>query len=181
MKRILAAMLAAVVACGFSGCKNENDTEEATSVSQSETSFDAENWLSDDYLVVKCNGIDISFPCKLSDFNDKFRTEITKADENSVTDTDWIDIYFNDEYVGAMCYKDNNYNKETDNLSFIRLNTFDLYGLSENSTKEDVQKLLGAGDEMDNEYADAYYGDNIRVLFEYLNNKTSVSIYNNGL
>ena len=191
MKRILIAMLAAVVVCGFSGCKaDEKQTEIVSETTQTlkttapeniekhefETSYQITDWSSDDFRTIQCHGIDISIPCKLSDIDERIKVKVFEADENSVTDTDFVELYFNDEHIGTMCYEKDEYNTETDNLVLLSLESFSVKGLNETSTKEDVQKILGAGNHIDSEYAEAYYTGDMMIIFHYYNDHTSITI-----
>ena len=191
MKRFFVAMLAAVVACGFSGCNaDEKQTEIVSETTQTlkttapantekhefETSYQITDWSSDDFRTIQCHGIDISIPCKLSDIDERIKVKVFEADENSVTGTDWFDLYFDDECVGTMCYAEDEYNTKTDNLIFLNLETFNVKGLNEMSTKEDVQKTLGAGNNIDSEYVDTYYTGDIMVIFSYSSEHTSITI-----
>lgn len=181
MKRILIAMLAAVVACGFSGCVNESNIENNTSINQSEneaaieTTYKLADDFSEDFHTFRYYGIDISIPCKFSDIDERLTMEIIKP-EQTINGKGWINLYFLDEYVGSMRGINEDFNFETDELKFLEINFFNIKGLDENSKKEDVQKVFGAGNHIDSEYYDAYYTGDMMITFEYYREKTAITV-----
>lgn len=172
MTKIFPVITAAAVAALFlTGCQGDIDTEHVGK--EQETDYISDDWEPDDLTSVECCGIEIPFPCKLSDIDESFDTKIVPRDEEHITSHDWVELYYKNEYVGAMCYDDDEYSIEEDDLTFIRLISFSWYGLTETSSKEDVQKMLGSGSKTDIEYADWYWGSSIRMGFEYTGGTTA--------
>ena len=193
MKKFLAVLTAACLVLVMAGCQ-QNDVStgqinlEQTSQEQPytavltndethfETEFEITDWSPSDFCTIKCCNADVSIPCKFSDIDEKFDKKIVKANERNVSKLDTVELYLDGEYVGVLCYPEQDYDIENDFLTYVSLEIFDINGLNEYSSKEDVQKELGAGNTMDFEYADSYFVDNMMIMFNYLNNKTSLTV-----
>lgn len=189
-KKVLSLFAAVAVMLSLSACKSGetgqtvesvdevvSDTglvAENTATNQSfETTYEITEWSADDFKTIQCCGIDISIPCKLSDIENKFGTKLIE----STTGSEIIELYYDGEYVGIVSRNESNekYRKE-DLVTFLSLNSFSIKSLTETSTKEDVQKILGPGNNIDFEYADSYFCDNMMIVFNYLNGKTSIHV-----
>ncbi len=163
--------------CGGDETVLNESTETAVEV---ETSSAITEWSADDFRTISCCGIDISLPCRLADIDERFEVKLCEAVEEYTTSRDWYELYFENEYVGAMCYSKDDYNTETDSLVFLQLYKFDFYGLNEKSTKEDVQKALGKGNGGDSDIVDRYDGENYSIAFTYdKDDLTNVGVYFN--
>lgn len=193
MKKFLAVLAAACLVLGMVGCQQNDvstgqiDTEQ-TSQEQSdtailtndethfETEFEITDWSPSDFCTIKCRNATVSIPCKFSDIDDEFDKKIVEPNEQNVSKLDSVELYLNGEYVGVLCFPEQDYDIKNDFLTYVSLETFDIKGLNEYSSKEDVQKELGAGNNIDFEYADSYFVDNMMIIFNYLNNKTSLTV-----
>lgn len=155
-----------------------NDTSEinTSEAPRFETTYKITDWSADDFCTVQCYGIDISFPCRLSDVDKRFDIELCNASEDNIFDSDTFDLYYNNEYVGSMVYDEKNYDINNDYLNFLYLESFCIKGLTEKSTKDEVHNVLGKGNHIDDENTDAYYLDNKMIVFNYLNNQTYITI-----
>lgn len=192
-KRFLSLLAAIALACGMVGC--QADTEQTVQENRQyevhvdettapknldkeyfETKFEIKDWVPKDFCTILCHDAIISIPCKFSDIDEKFNKEIVESSEQSVYKLDSVELYLNGEYVGILCFPEQDYDIENDFLTYMNLETFDIKGLNEYSSKEDVQKKLGAGNNIDFEYADSYFVDNMMIIFSYLNNKTSLTV-----
>ena len=133
-------------------------------------------WSPDDVHSIECNGVEIELPCMLSDVEKSFETKISES--QSGREYDMVELYSGDEHVGAMSWGFEEYDSAKDCLKFIRLTSFSFNGLTEKSSKDDIQKKLGKGTKMDSEYADWYWGDRVRLGFEYYTGEnTAIAIY----
>lgn len=195
-KKVFAVFSAACLVLGLVGCKtdldigqidtaqNVQETQQITetTVPESsdkehfETKFKIMDWTANDFCTILCRDAIVSIPCKFSDIDDKFDKKIVASNEQNISKLDYVELYLDDEYVGALYFSEYDYDIENDLLSFASLETFDIKGLNEYSSKEDVQKELGAGNNIDFEYGDSYYVDNMMIIFNYLNNKTSLTV-----
>ena len=193
-KKFLSILTAIAVVISLSACQAE-DTEQAPPLSETvvsevtqslgtttlnsqnnfETTYEITEWSADDFQSIECCGIDISLPCKLSDIEEKFDTEITMADERNKSDVDMVDLFFKGDHVGALCYGVDNYNVTDDSFSLYTFEDYEINGINEHSSKENVQKILGVGNHIDSEYADAYFIGNMMIIFKYYD-KTFITI-----
>ncbi len=194
LKRAAALAGILITALSLSGCKNFVETDvgaetkftkqavsETTSLTNQEetkfvTEFEITDWSPSDFCTITCHNATVSIPCKFSDIDDKFDKKIVKSNEQNISKLDYVELYLDDEYVGSLYFAEYDYDIENDFLSFASLETFDIKGLNEHSSKKDVQKKLGVGNHIDFEYGDSYYVDNMMIIFNYLNNKTSLTI-----
>lgn len=173
-RRILSVIAAVAMAFCLAGCQKEDNSagqvEQTSGESQQNinTEISFENWSPDDFTSVQCHGIDITIPCKFSDIDERF--DVKTVPDGMGDGSDMVELYYNEEYVGALAYDP----IDTDTLVFLRLESFDLYGLTEKSTKEDVQNKLGFS--KDSDLFDSYWGNNITIGFEYIDEKTAVII-----
>ncbi len=183
-----------IISLSLSGCKKPVETNvgaetkgitqavgETTSLTNQEetkfvTEFEITDWSPSDFCTITCHNATVSIPCRFSDIDDKFDKKIVKSNEQNISKLDYVELYLDDEYVGSLYFAEYDYDIENDVLSFASLETFDIKGLNEHSSKKDVQKKLGVGNHIDFEYGDSYYVDNMMIIFNYLNNKTSLTI-----
>jgi len=138
-----------------------------TSKKEFETTYEITEWSPDDFRTVQCCGIDITVPCKLSDIDSRFETKIIKGEVTDSTDSTFVELYYDGEYVGTLSYGKDNVDIEKDCLSLMMLTKFSINGLTDASTKKDVQMMFGVGNNINNEFTDSYYGNNTMVLFQY--------------
>ena len=190
-RKFLSVLTALAITVSLSACQSTPSTElidsvvsEATTVETTtsstqnrfETTYEITEWSADDFQSIECCGIDISLPCKLSDIDERFEVKISRANEEFSSSKDWFELYFENEYVGALCYNIDDYNIKDDYLTYLSLETFNINGLDETSTKETIQKVLGTGNAIDFEYADSYFTEDMMIIFNYINDKTTISI-----
>ena len=195
MKRKFLSILAAfAVLISFSACRaddtgqtpplSEAVVSEATTQIETttlraqnsfETTYEITEWSADDFQSIECCGIDIPLPCKLSDIEENFDTEITMADEKKKSDVDMVELFFKGDHVGALCYGVDNYNVTDDSFSLYTFEDYEINGINEHSSKENVQKIWGVGNHIDSEYADAYFIGNMMIIFKYYD-KTFITI-----
>ena len=151
------------------------ETTTLSSQNSFETTYEITEWSADDFQSIECCGINISLPCKLSDIEEKFDTEITMADEKKESDVDMVELFFKGDHVGALCYGVDNYNVTGDSFSLYTFEDYEINGINEHSSKKNVQKILGVGNHINSEYADAYFVGNMLIIFKYYE-KTFITI-----
>lgn len=159
--------------------KNESQIKSETDIRKDETernlSTDAEEVTSyeitdlafENFLNVRCEGIDITIPCKIEDIDSRFDIE---------KNNDKIDLSFNGKYVGFLAYGD------SDDLTGYALSYYEVNDLNEKSVKDDIQKKFGNGNYMDNKYGDCYKNSDFTLAFSYsysMNTSTIVFSINN--
>ncbi len=166
---------AALALCGCGDTQFNDDIQTTVELNETETSkkfetdYEITEWSPDDFRTVQCCGVNITIPCKLSDINKEFNTQMT---EGEVSGAKFVELYYNDEYVGALSSIGG-----TELLTVAILDKFSVNGLSETSTKEDVQSILGNGNVIDCEVLDSYYVNNSVVSFTYSDeSKTEICI-----
>ncbi len=183
MKRILIAMLAVVVACGFSGCKaDERQTEIVSETTEISNSFNWQlNELTDNICI---NDIGFSLPCTLNEFNELFNGMLTVSNEETVTidnskECYTAEIIYNESSIGQIYYT------KTDNEIFGLLifeNETENYSLSlgdiilNQSTKDEVFEKLGTptrGEKTSDVYV--YVFDNRKDITLFFNNNIVTS------
>ncbi len=159
-------LITAALALGGCGDTQLNDytqttaeTDETETSKKFETDYEITEWSPDDFHTVQCCGVNITVPCKLSDISKEFNTQMT---DGEVSGAKFVELYYNDEYVGALSSVGG-----TELLNVAVLDKFSVNGLSETSTKEDVQSVLGNGNVIDSEVLDTYYVNNSVVSFTY--------------
>lgn len=193
MKKLFAVLAAACLGFCVVGCQADIDTEQAV-IGQTEqeqldttvlmgsdetyfeTQFEITDWSPNDFCNIKCHNATVSIPCKFSDIDGKFDKKLVKANVSKSNNEQNVELYLNGEYVGILCSPEQDYDIENDFLTYVSLEAFDIKGLNEHSSKEDVQKELGVGNNIDFEYADSYFVDNTMIMFTYLNNKTFLTV-----
>ena len=149
------------------------ETAESSERPNFETTYEITEWDINDFKTIECCGTNISIPCKLSDIDERFEVKLIPKDEEFSYDDDWYELYYENEFVGSLCHNDHNYDKDTSPITIMSFEKFNIYGLNEKSTKDEVQKKLGKGNNIDSEYADVYYGNNVMIIFHYIDNDTT--------
>jgi|GEM_PF-1866615 len=154
MKRILIAMLAAVVACGFSGCKadekqtkivsetssttasqtaqtSEITSPESSEETQIETEYEITDWTMEELLSdIEINGVKLSLPCSYEELAEHFDLELDLSFYNEAYKKYYYGYAFRgDLYILTGYYSEN----ETDNPSGEGMDDF--YISCENGAK----------------------------------------------
>ena len=158
---------------GSTEVSQEAETAESSERPNFETTYEITEWDINDFKTIECCGTNISIPCKLSDIDERFEVKLSPKNEEYSTSKDCFELYFKNKYVGSFCYDEADYDTDNSLITSVTLAKFEIFDLTEKSTKDEVQKKLGKGNNIDSEYADVYYGNNVMIIFHYIDNDTT--------
>ncbi|MDE7294379.1 MAG: hypothetical protein K2N72_08150 [Oscillospiraceae bacterium] len=154
---------------------NEIDLDELyLKLSAVTLSYEITDWELEDFSVISCGNSEIKVPCELEDVD----TKLLEYRYLSRFSFDEVKEHFDGEFPGDL-WLYTEIDGEDENVGVLRggsgvfgtymLKIYDIKGLNEKSSKQDVQKILGPGNIEDTAWCDCYGDENYWLKFYYDN------------